>query len=174
MQGRLSATHPHFSWVSDKISYRKTSYSNYPVTYYHTNMLMNFPLRTTLPRRILSLTNICVRTFCLRTISYENFLMNFFYTTFYLDEYLRTNICIRKFFHTNFYAYENFSNEHLHNEHLTLRFFSITILFHYELLTWWTLYPTYFILTYFRQTNLIQRIIAIRSFSIWTFVRNSY
>ena len=34
-----------------------------------------------------------------------------------------------KFFHTNFYAYEHFSNKHLHDEHLTLRFFSITIFF---------------------------------------------
>ena len=27
---RLSATHPHFSWILDKGSYRKYSYSNYP------------------------------------------------------------------------------------------------------------------------------------------------
>ena len=29
-QGRLSATPHHFSWISDKDSYRRSSYSNYP------------------------------------------------------------------------------------------------------------------------------------------------
>lgn len=90
-------------------------------------------------------------------------------TSFISDEHLRTSIHIRTFP----YKYFTCTNIFLTNicatniqpyEFLPLRLFS-----HDVLLTWRTLYPMYIILTYFRQTNFIPRIIA---FSIGTCVWN--
>ena len=92
---------------------------------------------------------ISIRTFVITNIlhtyfiPYEHLHTNFsvqIFTYIFLSDELypwRTFACERfvyEHLHTNFYAYEHFSNEHL-----TLRFFSIMIFFHYELFTLRTL-----------------------------------
>ena len=117
-------------------------------------MLTNFSVRTTLPRRILSLTNIYVRiiiydifslrTFPIRTFVITNFLHTYFipyehlyanfnvrtFTYVFLsDEQLRTNSCVRtvayEHLHTNFFHTNFFYTNLCPDELLSLRIFYI-------------------------------------------------
>ena len=118
-------------------------------------MLTNFSVRITLPRRILSLTNICVRI-----ITYDFFLyellsrrffvnMNILHTYFIPYEHLYMNFSVRTFTYIylsdEHYPWRTFAYEHLHtnffqtnfiytkfcpDELLSLRIFYIRTLYH--------------------------------------------
>ena len=99
-QGRLSATHPHFSWVSDKSSYRKTTIHSDLLPHKHAYKLFHtyyFTQKNFIPdedlRTNFLLTNNFMQNFSIRTFVVTNIL----HTYFILDEHLHTNFCIRIF-----------------------------------------------------------------------------